>query len=68
MRDLWSPVHELRKAIPDVPILVCTAHSAGALGESEERGVAGILLKPFGYEELLGEVEAILTARTRRPG
>lgn len=56
-------VADVRRAFPDVPVVVCTAHRAAA-DAAEAIGADAVLLKPFDVDELLALVER-LTARER---
>ncbi|MCZ7567612.1 MAG: response regulator [Ardenticatenaceae bacterium] len=68
VEDRWWPVLALREVLDDVPILVCTAHPMAVLDAAQIRGVAGILPKPFGYDELVQRVQEILSGQTLYSG
>lgn len=56
-------VAEVRRRLPGVPVVVCTAHRA-ASGDWADMGADAVLTKPFDLEELLTIVRRLVPDRT----
>lgn len=67
-RDGFSVLEEIRRARPDLPVIVLTARGSE---EDRVRGLKGgaddYVVKPFGPRELLARVEAVLRRSAERP-
>ena len=60
---------EIRRAKPDIPIILCTGHSNFMTpGKSQEKGIDAFLYKPFSAKELSRVVREVLDRRIADAG
>jgi DNA-binding NtrC family response regulator len=59
----WRVPALLRRAAPEVPVVICSAHAPRIFAEHAERGFAGFVPKPFDLDSLLGAVARCLPPR-----
>lgn len=71
----WNDAIAIRRAHPDLPVLMFTADAAataearaGSSARSRAAGFAGVIGKPFSAEEFLATVGSAVAARQRAPG
>ena len=72
--DLYMPklngkqiAMEMRKAIPGIPIILCTGDGAASVGSSESGGMYTVLYKPFTPDELGHAIREILDGAVTHP-
>jgi DNA-binding NtrC family response regulator len=51
--DSWEGVRQLRRAAPNIPMIVCTGHSQAVKLPPERERVQAYLAKPFDLDQLL---------------
>lgn len=56
-------IAEVRRRVPGVPVIVCTAHHAAAK-DCDAMGADAVLIKPFDVEALLGLVDRLARSDT----